>query len=224
MRKLVFYFLSLVLFVFLVHSCKKEYSEYIPEDKKPALQLSLGDDTADGSPLQEYTVSENTSSTYFFGGYAGNYFGVRSYFKMNRNAELEISFGTTLTQNPALTEAEFLDLVAPGAKEFGSLGAFHSYPQMKPGKAEIAFTDKNSVRWCSSTIEDKPTRHGVETVVKIRQPNGSIRVEEIQKLDIGPDAGKFLVKGTFDCLMYEVGGRGKKNMKGQFAGVYSPGE
>lgn len=209
MRKIVVLFMLAVL---ILPACKKEKSATgaDPEDRA---QVSF---EIDGEQMEIGYGNDkvNKCSVYSFGGYSGNYFGINSLFELNERVNLEITFGTLKTSNTILSDEEFVTLIAPGKREYGALGSFTSNPQLTPGKVEIAFTDKKSVRWCTSVIKEMDTPYGIETEVEVKQEHSEFKVDEIEKLESG-----YRIKGTFNCFIYEVNGKHKKKMKGAFVGI-----
>lgn len=207
-------FLIMLSALFIV-SCKKEQSRTI--DQKDESQVSFD---IDGEKVEIIYSGEeiNECSTYSFGGYAGTYFGIRSVFEMNNKANMQISFGTVLSQSTKLTETELLQLIAKGERTYGSLGSFTTHPEMKAGKVEIAYTDKESARWCSTQITEVPTDSGLEVSVNVKQHNSSFIINEVEKIKLSSGKDCFRVRGNFDCVVYEINSKAKKKMKGNFVG------
>jgi len=186
---------------------------------------SNGGGTGDGpsDPVnEEISGSEkNEHSVYTFLGVSGLYFGCTSTFKSDKET-LEFIFGTSKTTNQNFTQEEFEELIHTGERHYGSLGAFTSYPERFSDKVEIAYTDKHGRRWCSSRINEKKTRDGIETSVKIDQSDGEFILEDAHKVEIAAETEGYRLKGKFKCTLYEVNGKAKKKIKGDFLGIVAP--
>ena len=214
----------LIAVVFIVcagYGCKKENKQSVaPSSDNTSEIVATCDDGEDLS--KTYSQNEtNEFSEYSFSGVAGTYFGYRSSFKFNEKAKIDISFGTILTSGPALTEADILVLIAPGEKTFGSLGSYTSYPKLLPNRVEIAYTDKHSERWCSTTITETQKDWGTDTQVEIKQNGSTFVIDKISQVELSASASGYRVQGHFDCYLYEVNGKHKKKIKGSFSGVIS---
>jgi hypothetical protein len=207
------------MFVCAVAACKKELSQHTdPAAAVSSIVVSCDDENI----VKEYSPnSHNDFSQYSFGGVAGTYFGYISSFKINNKENIEIRFGTLLSQHNVLSNEETMELIAPGTRDYGSLGVYSSYPQIKPNRAEIAFTDKKSVRWSSTRIKEKQTEYGIEAEVEITQPHGEFVVDKIKDMLISDTAKGYMVSGHFKCMVFEVNGKRSKEMKGNFSGVVS---
>lgn len=212
MKKTVFLIMLGALFIV---SCKKEHSRTVDQKDESLVSFDIDGETVEIIYSGEET---NECSTYSFGGYAGTYFGIRSVFEMSNKENMQISFGTVLSQNIKLTENELLQLVAKGERTYGSLGSFTTYPEMKAGKVEIAYTDKKSSRWCSTQITETPTDSGLEVSVNVKQHNSSFIINDVEKIKLNSGKDCFCVKGNFDCFVYEINSKAKKKMKGKFVG------
>ncbi len=210
-------FFVLIILLVVLQGCRKEHSsDAEPEDRyEVAFEL-------DGEKVyMTYSADEaNEYSMYMFGGMAGNYFGVGCEFKINERASVTITLGTMLTPSTRLTDPNLLHLVAPGERQYGSLGAFSSYPARDSNRVEIAYTDKQSRRWCSTRMKEKHTHSGIETDVQVKQPQGKFTIEEVEKVMLPAGETGYRVSGYFDCFLYEVNGHAKKRMKGNFVGVF----
>ncbi|MBO9571226.1 MAG: hypothetical protein J7497_03315 [Chitinophagaceae bacterium] len=213
MKKIVF---VVMLYALLIAACKKEHSQTIDNKDEPQVSFDL-----DGEEVEiSYDDGQaNESSVYSFGGYAGNYFGISSLFKMNGKVNLEITFGTVLTQSTQLTEDVLVQLIAPGKRVYGSLGAFETHPDLKPGKVEIAYTDKKSVRWCSTQIKEETSGSGLEIKVIVDQPKSTFNIDKIEKTRLNNGKDSYRIKGNFDCFVYQINSKAKKKMKGKFIGL-----
>jgi hypothetical protein len=214
----------LVGFMLLIcagYGCKKENKTTVaPKADNISEIVATCDDGEDLS--KTYSPNEvNEFSEYSFSGVAGTYFGYRSSFQFNEKAKIDISFGTILTINPSLTDADILALISPGEKIFGSLGSYTSYPKLLPNRVEIAYTDKKSERWCSTSIMEKQMSWGTDTQVEINQSGSSFVIDKVNAIRISSEASGYRVQGHFDCYLYEVNGKHKKKMKGSFSGVIS---
>ena len=174
----------------------------------------------DGSSEEISRSEENVHSVYTFMGVSGVYFGCSSTFKTDKES-LEFIFGTSKTTNLTFTREEFEQLIHVGDRQFGSLGAFTSYPQRLADKVEIAYTDKHGRRWCSTRIREKKTGQGVEATVEIDQ-DGEFYLEEAHKFEIAAETEGYRLKGRFECTLYEVNGNAKRKMKGDFTGIVAP--
>jgi hypothetical protein len=117
---------------------------------------------------------------------------------------------------------EFEELIQPGERHFGSLGAFTTYPERFPDKVEISYTDKRGKRWSSTRITEKRTNDGIETSVKLDQPHGEFILEDAHKIEIAAETEGYRLKGKFECTLYEVNGKAKKKIKGNFLGIVAP--
>ena len=186
---------------------------------------SNGSGTGDGSSdpeNEEISGSEkNEHSVYTFLGVSGLYFGCTSTFKSDKET-LEFIFGTSKTTNQNFTQEEFEELLHTGERKYGSLGAFTSYPERFSDKVEIAYTDKHGRRWCSSRITEKRSGNGIETSVKIDQSDGEFILEDAHKVEIAAETEGYRLKGKFKCTLYEVNGKAKKKIKGDFLGIVAP--
>lgn len=226
MKKILILFM---LLGFLGQSCKKEFSRTVKQEDKPQVNLELDDndsttvnDEDDQQDLIDLANPDNNDhSVYSFGGVAGVYFGCTSTFKVKGKASLEIILGTSLTTNLKWTQSEFEELIKPGERTFGSLGSFSTFPEMIANRVEIAFTDKKSRRWCSTRISERRTDHGVEASIKVDQSEAIFVIDDIHKIEIAAETEGYRLKGHFDCLLYEVNGKGKKKIKGSFTGIVS---
>lgn len=199
-------------------SCKKELSRNTSKEGDPEVKVI----SEDGGDIGDLSVENNYYSLYSFEGVAGLYFGCTSTFKMNEKSSLDITFGTELTTELKITDKSFEQLIREGERSFGSLGAFSSFPAIEPEKVEIAYTDKNSKRWCSTRITEKITEDGIETSIKLDQNNSSFKIDDIQKND--DDGSTYRIKGHFECYLYEVNGNAKFKIKGNFSGKVSLNE
>jgi hypothetical protein len=206
---------AIMLAALFIISCKKEHSKTIEQKDDPQVSFDI-----DGEKVEVVYSEENPNqcSSYSFGGYAGNYFGIRSVFEMSNKENMQISFGTVLSQSTQLTEKELLQLIAPGERVYGSLGSFTTHPEIKAGKVEIAYTDKKSSRWCSTRITETMTNSGLKVSVDVRQDNSSFVVNEVEKVHLNNGKNAYRVKGDFNCFIYEVNSKAKKKMKGSFVG------
>lgn len=206
-----------MLYALLMATCKKEHSQTLSnEEDEPQVTFNI-----DGEQIAIAYDGEkaNESSVYSFGGYAGNYFGIRSLFQMNEKVHLQITFGTTLTQSTSMTEEVLKQLIAPGKRIYGSLGSFTTHPELKAGKVEIAYTDKKSVRWCSTEITELTTDSGIDIQVNVEQPGSHFNINKIERIKLNDGKIAYRVKGNFDCFIYQVNKKGKKIMKGNFTGL-----
>jgi|GEM_PF-6783089 len=198
-------------------SCKKELSKNLG-DQVSIASIDLTSD--DENIIKDYAPRQpNEFSQYSFGGFAGNYFGYVSSFRISEKEKIEIRFGTVLSQNSMLTSKETLMLISPGKKNFGSLGVYSSYPQIKPGCAEIAFTDKKSTRWSSTKITERQTSYGIKTTVEISQPGSEFIIDKVLDITVSDTIPGYRVTGHFTCRIYEVNGQRTKHLKGNFSGI-----
>jgi len=171
---------------------------------------------------EEISGSEkNEHSVYTFLGVSGLYFGCATTFKSD-DETLEFTFGTSKTTNQNFTQEEFEELIHTGERHYGSLGAFTTYPERFSDRVEIAYTDKLGKRWCSSRITEKNTRNGIETSVMIDQSDGEFILEDAHKVEIAAETEGYRLKGKFKCTLYEVDGKAKKKIKGEFLGIVAP--
>lgn len=213
MRKLfVLLMLSAVL-----QGCRKEHSSGVEKEDGYAVTFELDGEKVD----MAYGINEvNEHSMYMFGGMAGNYFGVGCEFHISERAAVTITLGTLLTPSTQLSEVNLLQLLAPGERNYGSLGAFASYPARDSNCVEISYTDKQARRWCSTGMKEKRTHNGVETIVQIKQPEGKFIIKEVEKTALSSGDTGYRVSGYFDCFLYEVNGQARKKMKGHFIGMF----
>jgi hypothetical protein len=219
--------IPVMLCALLAQSCKKEESiQNTNVDNSSKVEFDL-----DGETITKIYSSNklNEFSGYFFGGVAGNYFGYTTSFDIEENGKMQITFGTALTASSKLTEQEFISLIAPGDKIFGSLGAYGTFPQIKPNRVEIAFRDKKSRKWCSTKIrekerhdEDDDNENSSQFTVEIIQPDGWFKVDKIDKIEVSADKEGYRVRGRFNCMLYQVNGSAKKHVQGSFVGVVVP--
>jgi len=239
---------KLMLFIMLVMcsiACQKDLNRAENNETEPHFSMDVqtvddidgGDDdnnddstnngggTGDGpsdTENEEISGSEkNEHSVYTFLGVSGLYFGCTSTFKSDKET-LEFIFGTSKTTKQNFTQEEFEELIHIGERHYGSLGAFTTYPERFSDKVEIAYTDKHGKRWCSSRITEKKTRNGIETSVKIDQLNGEFILEDAHKVEIAAETEGYRLKGKFNCTLYEVNGKAKKKIKGDFLGIVAP--
>ena len=178
-----------------------------------------GGQPEDGS--QEISTERNEHAVYSFLGVSGLYFGCSSSF-MSDNETLEFIIGTNKTTNLKFTLEEFQELIQPGERQFGSLGAFNTFPERFSNKVEIAFTDKKGRTWCSTRITEKKTNHGIETSIKIDQEKSEFFIDDVHKFEIAAEKEGYRLKGRFECTLYEVNGNAKKKIKGDFTGIVAP--
>lgn len=208
----------LMLLACIAPACKKEKSANAETESKTLASFELdGEQVSINYPGNEV----NQCSMYSFGGWAGNYFGVSSMFQARDKIRLDIVFGTFLSKNTELTEEEFVGLIAPGERKYGSLGSFNSNPELHPNKVEIALTDKQAKRWCSTEITEKETADGPETVVNVEQEESKFVIEQIEHMLDSQNKSCYRISGKFSCFVYEVNGKAKKKMKGKFTGILS---
>ncbi|HLA52192.1 MAG TPA: hypothetical protein VK618_02760 [Flavitalea sp.] len=201
-----------MLLLFALSGCRKQNDlSYAVTEAETVLQFSI-----DGADLtQEIADPEkNVCSGFLFGGSAGYYFGRTTGFQVNANSAVDITFGTGRTPHAAVSQVEFEKLIAPGTRTYGSLGAFNSYPGLKSGCVEISFIDKHNTRWASTHIQEKQTSYGIDAAVTVKQPGGEFIIESIELQQRAPL--RYLVKGHFKCLLFEVNGEKQKKIKGQF--------
>lgn len=244
MKKIVFYVLAVSI---VTVACSKELGKNVSLEDQPQISVSLtpdesidstgaspdddngggivdsipNDSAPDNTQGEINGSDENEHAVYSFMGVSGVYFGCISTFK-TKSESLQFILGTNLTTNLAFTQQEFEELIQPGSRDFGSLGAFTSYPERKPGKVEIAYTDKHGRRWCSTRITEKKNGHTTETSVKIEQSQATFVIEDAHKFELSADTEGYRVKGQFSCTLYEVNGDAKKKIKGNFTAVVAP--
>lgn len=208
---------SVILFLLCavtVVQCKKENAEVTPKQDAPELEIDLGEESIDDAQKINYSI-------YSFGGILGLYYGCSSVFKIDDNQSLEITIGTSITKNSEVQDEDLLAAIRPGARTFGSLGAFSSYPEMYPGKAEISFTDKKSRRWCSTRITEKHINGNVEAETDAEQPEGKFIIDNVSRTVLENGNPGYRIRGHFDCFLYEVNGKARKKIKGNFRGLVS---
>lgn len=178
-----------------------------------------GEHPEDGS--QEISTERNEHAVYSFLGVSGLYFGCSSSF-LSDSETLEFIIGTNKTTNLKFTREEFEELIQPGERQFGSLGAFNTFPERFSNKVEIAFTDKKGKMWCTTRITEKKTNHGIETSIKIDQEKSEFYIDDVHKFEIAAEKEGYRLKGRFECTLYEVNGNAKKRIKGDFTGIVAP--
>ncbi len=215
MKKVVVYLFCITAMSYV--SCKKEMSGVMPYKDDAQVSFQLGDEKIEITyPLDK----PNQYEPYSFGGFSGQYFGIRSIFELNRNVNLQITLGTLLSKNTTLSKEEFEQLIAPGERVYGSLGSYTSFPEIKNGKVEIAFTDSELGRWCSTQITERQTDDGVRIIVKVEQEESSFIITDVEQTYIGDDKKIYYrIKGSFDCMVHKVNAKAKKRMKGDFIGL-----
>ncbi len=197
-------------------ACKKEKSGVIIEKDDAQVSFELGDEKIDiAYPLDK----PNAYRTYSFGGFSGNYFGIRSIFELDRNVNLQITLGTIASKNTSLSKEEFEQLIVPGKRSFGSLGSYSSYPEMKNGKVEIAFTDAELSRWCSTKILEKKTDRGLKVHVEVEQQGSDFTITNVEQVRMEDAKVYYRIKGNFDCMVYKVNSKVNKRLKGNFVGL-----
>lgn len=228
MKKIVFFFMLLSI---MIQACEKELSRAVKDEDQPQVIVDpTPDDDVDSTNTADSTdnledlaaIEENNHSVYTFGGVRGTYFGCMSSFRGKKDVNLAITLGTNLTKGTYFSQAEFEDLIRTGKREFGSLGAFSSYPGLDSGRVEISYTDKDNRRWCSTQITERNSDHGPETVVKVEQKKAVFTLQSVHKVEIGAEREGYRLKGYFDCVLYEVNGKAKKKIKGNFSGLVAP--
>lgn len=219
----------------VVTGCSKQLGKSITPNEQPQVAILVSpdpeDSTSNALPGNEGEPSdstdeisqaeENKHSVYTFMGVSGTYFGCSSTFRTHKET-LQFTFGTNLTRNVTFTQQEFEELIAPGERVYGSLGAFTSFPERNPGKVEIAFTDKNGRRWSSTHITENKKGDDIETTVKVEQHKAKFVIEDAHKFELSADTEGYRLRGKFECTLYEVNGKAKKKIKGTFAGVVAP--
>jgi hypothetical protein len=205
------FFSYFVLCTLFAVGCKKESASR--QRAGTDIEMQVGDDRFSGA-------EENHHDMYSFGGMLGLYYGCSSVFRISGNESIEITLGTSLTNHSEVQEDDFVQLLQPGERSFGSLGSFTTYPQMKPGKVEIAFTDKDSKRWCSTRIVEKEVDGRIDANIFLEQPEGKFFIDDVKELT-AEDGHGYRIRGHFDCFLYEVNGQAKKKIKGNFQGVVS---
>jgi hypothetical protein len=192
-------------------ACKKESASRQPAGAE--IEIQVGDDRVSGA-------EENHHDMYSFGGVLGLYYGCSSVFRISGNESIEITLGTSLTDHSEVQEDDLVRLLQPGERSFGSLGSFTTFPDMRPGKVEIAFTDKDSKRWCSTRIVEQTVDGRIDASIFLEQPESKFFIDEVRDLAAENGHG-YRIHGHFDCFLYEVNGSAKKKIKGNFQGVVS---
>ncbi|MBL7696627.1 MAG: hypothetical protein JNK79_00645 [Chitinophagaceae bacterium] len=212
----------------VVQACEKELSRTVKEEDQPEVSIDVsdpGDINNPGDTMVLEGISEiekNEHSVYTFGGVRGTYFGCTSSFKGKDDQSFAITLGTNLTPHATFSQKEFELLIHTGERQYGSLGSFSSYPVIDSGLVEISFTDKNNRQWCTTQITERNSDHGTETRVKVEQKHSMFIVESIHKVEVGPETEGYRMKGYFDCTLYEVNGKARKRIKGNFTGIVAP--
>ncbi len=201
-----------MLLLFALSGCRKQNDlSYSITETETVLQFSI-----DGADLTQEIADpdKNVCSGFLFSGSAGYYFGRTTAFLVNENSAVDITFGTGRSPHASVSNAEFEKLIAPGTRTYGSLGAFNSYPALKSGCVEISFIDKHNTRWASTQIQEKHTSYGIDAAVTVEQPDGEFVIESIEPQQRAPL--RYLVKGHFKCVLFEVNGKNQKKFKGKF--------
>jgi hypothetical protein len=233
MKKIAIFFMLLIMCWL---ACNKEVSRSVKKEDAPHVDVAVGKIDDSGNPAgndndstgngnngggeEIYRSEQNEHSIYTFMGVSGVYFGCSSSFRTEKET-LEFIFGTSKTTNLSFNQEEFEQLIHTGERHFGSLGAFTSFPQLDSNKVEIAYTDKNGRRWCSTRITEKKTTDGVEAAVKI-EGGGEFYLEEAHKIEIAAETEGYRLKGRFECMLYEVNGSAKRKLQGEFTGIVAP--
>jgi hypothetical protein len=245
MKKIAIFFMLLTLCGI---ACNKDLGRTVKQEDAPRINVAVeqvegdepvpnesdstgngaGDDgTNDGGvnnddqgSVEISSAEQNEHAVYSFLGVSGLYFGCSSTFKTEKES-LELIFGTNKTTNLNYTQEEFEQVIQTGERQFGSLGAFTTFPGMLAGRVEIAYTDKHGRRWCSTRITEKKTDDGIETTVEVQQ-DGIFIMEEAHKFEIAAETEGYRLKGRFECTLYEVNGKAKRKMKGDFTGIVAP--
>jgi len=225
----------------LIAGCTKELGKPVSHEEVPQVAIVVSPDTdsndstsVDDNPhdttsnegpaggTEEISdAGENEHDVYSFMGVSGVYFGCSSTFKTGKET-LQFIFGTNLTTNLTFTQSEFEELIKPGKREFGTLGAFTSYPARLSGKVEIAYTDNKGRRWSSSRITERKNGNKTEATAKADQKHASFVIENAHKFELTADTEGYRLTGRFECTLYEVNGNAKKKIKGNFTGVVAP--
>jgi hypothetical protein len=203
-----------LLIVCMLFACKKNDDlSYTELNEESHIQFSL-----DSTTTNEVSDPEdNRCSEYLFGGTAGYYFGCTTGFRVSSNSSVDITFGTAHVKEPAIKKDDLEKLIAVGSRDYGSLGAFSSYPALKPNCVEISFTDAQNRRWSSTSIKEQATNYGIDAIISILQPSSEFVIEHVKLQDASKL--RYLVKGHFKCLLYEVNGQAKRSIKGYFRGI-----
>lgn len=210
------FLLVIILAVCTLSACRKELSGHSDSLEAASINVSCDSEAIE----RKYPGHEpNDFSLYSFGSVEGMYFGYVTSFKVTEKENVEIRIGSLFSSDNELSSDEMINLIAPGKRVFGSLGAFTSYPHKQPGCAEIAYTDRDANRWSSTAITEKNTRYGVETTVAVNQPNAEFFIDSIRHIVVEDTLSRFQVSGHFRCRLYEVNGSRTKQMKGTFRGV-----
>lgn len=219
MKSLLWIVTAVSLFVC---SCRKEQDGRGRNER--TVTLSFVNEDGQAEVLEEIvgTQDQEGPTMYKFGGVAGNYFGLISRFRLGNGEQMEIILGTLRTKNSWLTLEDFLDIIAPGNREFGSLGSFSSYPWLKPGCVEINYTDAKGRRWCSTGITEKQTPFGLEAVITLpARAASSFRIDRVGMLEVSETRIRYEVEGNYDCFLFEVNGKGKKRIRGGFVAEFA---
>ena len=210
-RNIKAFLTGLMLCTLFATACKKESASR--QRAGADIELQVGDNRISGA-------KENHHDMYSFGGMLGLYYGCSSVFKISGNESIGITLGTSLTKHSEVQKDDFIQLVKPGERSFGSLGSFTTFPQMKPGNVEIAFTDKDLKRWCSTRIVEKKIDGRIDASVFLDQPGSKFFIDDVKDLAAEGGLG-YRIRGHFDCVLYEVNGSAQKKIKGNFQGVVS---
>src|SRR5687767_807886 len=200
MKKITAFFMLLTLWGV---ACNKDIGRTVNDPNAPLLSVSvenIEDSTSSGNDLPDEGnpggngdgnsegveeisgTDQNEHAVYSFLGVSGLYFGCSSSFKSD-NETLQFIIGTSKTTNLKFTREEFEQLICTGERFYGSLGAFNTFPERFPNKVEIAYTDKNGRRWCSTRITEKTTNNGIETMVRIEQSRSEFIIDDVHKFE-----------------------------------------
>jgi len=115
--------------------------------------------------------------------------------------------GSTLNNFPATYES-LKNNFAPGDKVYDHI---HYGLQTQSNKVEIEYRDPQDKFWSSTTYT--ANNSGAYTAV-INQPTAKFTITEMREVkNEKNEDGELIVKGTFNCKLYQINGPGVKELK-----------
>ena len=208
-------FIIILFIVSMLCSCRKEQSGTAGNVAASEINFTCGNEAL------TYLKSGKTNniSYYQFGGNAGNYFGLAADFTFSPSSTMQLLFGSIITSDYFLTEENVSRLLSPGRKSWGSLGAFNAHPGIQQGAVEIAYTDDDGQRWCSTIQKEYENNGRLQTKVTLPRV-GYLAVDTafVNESTHGLNPS-FWVKGTVNTMLYEVNGDRQLPLAGTFCAL-----
>jgi hypothetical protein len=206
-------YIIIILSFIIVSGCKKE--------KKPR---SFPDKLFITFTIENQTYSAEVPDGEFHYGTGHNSEVEPGNFVLARGAAFDISAkssidfqlasarGKLITDRPATFES-LKYLFAPGEKKYDSI-AF-AWPQ-HDRKVEIAYKDEEGTIWYTTKLT---YIHANRVDKVVDQPGGVFLITEMKEVPSGNNGENGLVvKGSFNCILYEFDGPGMKQLtNGRFA-------